>query len=160
MDVKRAFLHGDLHEEIYMQQPKGFESRGKDQLVLCKLKKSLYGLKQAPHEWYHKFHSFMLLQGYRRNDIDHCLYTKKAKDGSLLILILYVDDMLLAGSSMDEMATLQSKLNDTFDMKDLGNANHILGMRIMRDKQKLLLYLSQTKYIDKVLRHFNMEKGS
>ena len=94
MDVKMAFLHGDLHEEIYMQQPKGFESQGREQLV-CKLNKSLYGLMQAPHEWYHKFHSFMLLQGQRCNDIDHCLYTKKAKDGSLLILILYVDETLL-----------------------------------------------------------------
>ena len=118
---------------------------------LCKLKKSLYGLKQAPREWYHKFHSFMLSQGYRRSDIDHCLYTKKAKDGSLLILILYVDDMLFAQSSMEAMATLQSKLNDTFDMKDLGNANHILGMRIIHDRHKQFLYLSQTEYIDKVL---------
>ena len=116
MDVKTTFLHGDLHEEIYMQQPKDFESKGREQLV-CKLKKSLYGMKQAPREWYHKFHSFILLQGYRHSNINHCLYTKKAKDGRLLILILYVDDMLLAGSSMDEMATLQSKLNDTFGMK-------------------------------------------
>ena len=85
----------------------------------------------------------MLLQGYKRSDIDHFLYTKKAKDGSLLMLILYVDDILLARSNMDEMATLQSKLNDTFDMKDLGNANHSLGMRIMCDRQKGLLYLSQ-----------------
>ena len=96
----------------------------------------------------------MLSQGYRRSDIDHCLYTKKVKHGSLLILNLYVDDMLLAGSSKDEMATLQSKLNDTFYMKDLGNANHILGMRIMRERQKRLLYLSQAEYIDKVLKTF------
>ena len=81
--------------------------RAKAELV-CKLKKSLYGLKQAPREWYHKFHLFMLLPGYRRSDIDHCLYTKKAKDDSFRILIiLYVDDMLLAESNMDEMATLQ-----------------------------------------------------
>ena len=135
MDVKTAFLHGDLHEEIYMQQTEGFESQGREQMV-CKLKKSLYGLKQAPREWYHKFHLFMLSQGYRRSNIDHCLYTKKATDGSLLILILYVDDMLLAGSSMDEMATLQSKLNDAFDVKDLGHANHILGMRTTRETDK------------------------
>ena len=101
----------------------------------------------------------MLSQGYRRSNIDHCLYTKKATDGSLLILILYVDDMILAGSSMDEMATLQSKLNDAFDMKDLGHANHILGMRITRDRQKRLLYFSQSEYVDKVLRRLNMEGG-
>ena len=127
--------------------------------MVCKLKKSLYGLKQAPREWYHKFHSFMLLQGYRRSDIDHWLYTKRAKDGSLLILILYVDDMLLAGTNINELAALKSKLNDTFDMKDLGDASHILGMRIVQDRDKKLLYLSQAEYIDKVLKHFNMERG-
>ena len=158
MDVKTAFLHGDLHEDIYMQQPEGFIEKGREHLV-CKLKKSLYGLKQAPREWYHKFHSFMLSQGYRRSDIDHCLYTKRAKDGSLLILILYVDDMLLAGTNINELAALKSKLNDTFDMKDLGDASHILGMRIVRDRDKKLLYLSQAEYIDKVLKRFNMERG-
>ena len=101
----------------------------------------------------------MLSQGYRRSDIDHCLYTKWAKDGSLLILILYVDDMLLAGTNIKELATLKAKLNDNFDMKDLGDASHILGMHIERDRDKKLLYLSQTEYIDKVLKHFNMEGG-
>ena len=66
MDVKTAFLHGDLCEDIYMQQPKGFEEKSKEKMV-CKLKKSLSGLKQAPREWYHKFHSFMLSQGYKRS---------------------------------------------------------------------------------------------
>ena len=141
MDVKAAFLHGDLQEEIYMQQPEGFEEKGKEGLV-CKLKKSLYGLKQAPREWYHKFHLFMLSQSYQRSDTDHCLYTKRAKDGSLLILILYVDDMLIAGTNIDEIASLKSKLNATFDMKDLGNANHILGMRIVQNKDKKVLFLS------------------
>ena len=75
MDVKIDFLHRDLQEEIYMQQPNGFEEEGKEKLV-CKLKKSLYGLKQAPREWYHKFHSFTLLKRYDRSDTDHCLYTK------------------------------------------------------------------------------------
>ena len=76
-----------------------------------------------------------------------CLDTKKAKDGSLLILILYVDDMLLAGSSMDEMATLQSKLNDTFDMKDLGNANHILGVLCVIDESGCYTCLRQSTLI-------------
>ncbi|MCO5593324.1 hypothetical protein L7F22_047334 [Adiantum nelumboides] len=74
----------------------------------------------------------------------NCLYTKRAKDESLLILILYVDDMLLAKKSTDKLVALLSKLNDNFDMKDLGDANHILGMRIVQDKDKRLLYLSQT----------------
>ena len=129
MDVKMAFLHGDLHEEVYMQQPKGFFEKGKEQLV-CRLRKSLYGLKQAPREWYHKFHQFMLSQGYKRSETDHFLYTKQAKDGSLVILILYVDDMLLAGRQMAEISALKSKMAKVFDMKDMGEASHILGMRI------------------------------
>ena len=141
-----------------MQQPEGFEEKSKEKMV-CKLKKSLYGLKQAPREWYHKFHSFMLSQGYKRSDTDHCLYTKQAKDGSLLILILYVDDMLIVGNNNDEIAALKSKLNATFDMKDLGAANHILGMRITRNRDKKVLFVSQSAYIDKVLKRFNMEKG-
>ena len=76
MDVKMAFLHGDLKEDIYMQQPEGFEEKSKENMV-CKLKKSLYGLKQAPREWYHKFHSFMLSQGYKCSDTHYCLYTKQ-----------------------------------------------------------------------------------
>ena len=114
--------------------------KGKENLV-CKLKKSLYGLKQAPREWYHKFHWFMLSQGYRQSDIDHCCYTKWAKDGSFLILILYVDDILLAGSNIEVLASLKSKLKDNFDMKDLGDASHILDMHIVWDRDKKLLSL-------------------
>ena len=84
----------------------------------------------------------MLSQGYQRSDTDHCLYTKQARDGSLLILILYVDDMLIARSNREDIASLKSKLNNAFDMKDLGEANHILGMRIVRDREKKVLFLS------------------
>ena len=73
LDVKTTFLHGDLDEEIYMQQPKGYEVKGKDNLV-CRLKKSLYGLKQAPRQWYLKFHKFMTKEGYDRCHSNHCLF--------------------------------------------------------------------------------------
>ena len=75
----------------------------------------------------------MMSQGYRRSEIDHCLYTKRAKDGNLLILILYVDDMLIASKKKYEIDALNKKLQNNFDMKDLGNASHILGMRFVRD---------------------------
>ena len=95
MDVKTAFLHDDLNEDIYMQQPEGFVPKDKEKMV-CKIKRSLYGLKQAPREWYFKFDTFMQSQGFHRSQVDHCLYTKKAGNGSLIILVLYVDDMLIA----------------------------------------------------------------
>ena len=142
MDVKIAFLHGDLDEEIYMQQPEGFAQKGKEHLV-CRLKKSLYGLKQAPRQWYQKFDTFMQSQGFKRSTEDSCLYVKRQRNGQLIMLILYVDDMLIAGHSKKDIADInKQKLFSQFDMKDLGDANHILGMRITRDRTNGLLYLS------------------
>ena len=101
----------------------------------------------------------MQTQGYARSEIDHCLYTKRAKDGSLIVLILYVDDMLIAGRSGCEIDALKKRLMYAFEMKGLGDANHILGMQIIRDRPKRLLYLSQKDYVSKVLQRFNMEGG-
>ena len=154
LDVKTAFLHGDLDEEIYIQQPEGFSVKGKEKLV-CKLQKSLYGLKQAPRQWYKKFDGFMQMNGYYKCNADHCCYFKRFQSG-YIILLLYVDDMLVAGSDMDEIRRLKKQLSSEFDMKDLGAAKQILGMRINRDKSKGTLELSQTEYIGRVLKRFNM----
>ena len=94
LDVKTTFLHAELEEEIYMQQPEGFEVKGKENLV-CRLKKSLYGLKQAPRQWYKKFESFMLEHGFHKTQADHCVFVKRYNEGDFLILLLYVDDMLV-----------------------------------------------------------------
>ena len=80
-----------------MQQPQGYEVKGKEKLV-CRLKKSLYGLKQAPRQWYLKFDKFMSEQGYTRFHSDHCIYLKRKNDGRYIILLLYVDGMLVAGN--------------------------------------------------------------
>ena len=101
----------------------------------------------------------MLSQGYKRSETHPCLYTKKAKDNSLVILILYVDDMLLGGRQMAKISVLKSKMAKVFDMKDMGEASHILGMRIEQDRSKKMLYLSQEQYIDKLLQRFNMTGG-
>ena len=99
LDVKKTFLHGDLDEEIYIKKTEGFVQHQKGRLV-CKLKNSLYGLKQSPRQWYKKFDSFMVSQGYTRSEYDHCLYFKKLND-IFIILVLYVDDMLIVSKSMD-----------------------------------------------------------
>ena len=91
----------------------------------------------------------MKSQQFKRSDIDHCLYTKKDMNGDLLYLILYVDDMLIARKSCKDINALKTKLHQTFDMKDLGDANPILGMRILRDRKKHLLYLSQQSMLAK-----------
>ncbi|MCO5614827.1 hypothetical protein L7F22_069111 [Adiantum nelumboides] len=141
MDVITAFLHGDLEEEIYMQQSEGFVQKGKEHLV-CKLLKSLYGLKQSLRQWYHKFNAFMRSLDYKQSNEDPCLYVKRQSNGQLIMLILYVDDMLIAGHFKKDTADLKTKLESKFDMKDLGVANHILGMCNTRDRKKRLLYLS------------------
>ncbi|KAL5800708.1 hypothetical protein ACOSQ3_032340 [Xanthoceras sorbifolium] len=155
LDVKTAFLHGDLEEEIYMRQPEGFKEAGKENLV-CRLKKSLYGLKQAPRQWYKKFDSFMSSSGFTRCQADHCCYIKRFNN-SFIILLLYVDDMLVAGSDMQEIMNLKRELSKQFAMKDLGAAKQILGMRIKRDTKSGTLLLSQAEYIKKVLSRFNMQ---
>ena len=90
LNVKTAFLHGDLEDEIYMTQPEGFKVAGKENLV-CKLKKSLYGLKQSPRQWYKRFDKFMIGQKYTRSKYDHCVYFHKLQDKSFIYLLLYVE---------------------------------------------------------------------
>ena len=100
---------------------------------MCRLKKSLYGLKQAPRHWYLKFDRFMIEPGYNRCHYDHSVYFKRLDDGKYTILLLYVDDMLIAGCNMQEINVLKRKLANSFAMKDLGAAKQILSMRITRD---------------------------
>ncbi|KAK9133630.1 hypothetical protein Scep_013158 [Stephania cephalantha] len=157
LDVKTAFLHGDLEENIYMQQPQGYVEAGKEHLV-CKLHKSLYGLKQAPRQWYLKFDKFMLTIGYMRCHADHFCYFKKF-DNSYVILLLYVDDMLIAGSNIEKIENLKEQMAKEFSMKDLGAAKQILGLRIERDRKNKLLKLCQREYISKVLKRFNMDNA-
>jgi hypothetical protein len=158
LDVKTSFLHGDLEEEIYMQQPQGYEVKGKENLV-CRLKKRLYGLKQAPRQWYMKFDRFMTEQGYSRCHFDHCVYFKRLENGSFIVLLLYVDDMLVSGSNMQDINVLKKKLANSFVMKDLGVVKKILGMRITRDRKNRKLTLSQGEYREKVLERFRMQNA-
>ncbi|KAE8735271.1 DNA repair protein RAD51-like protein 1 [Hibiscus syriacus] len=127
LDVKTVFLHGNLEEEIYMLQPEGFEEEEKKNLV-CRLNKSLYGLKKAPRCWYKRFDSFIMCLGYNRLNADPCAYFKRSGDNNFVILLLYVDDMLVAGPNKDHIEELKAQLAREFEMKDLGSANKILGI--------------------------------
>ena len=158
MDVKTAFLHSDLDKEIYMEQPKGFAVKGKEDYV-CKLKKSLYGLKQAPRQWYKKFESVMGEQGYRKTTSDHCVFVQKFTDDDFVILLLYVDDILIVGRNVSRIDSLKKQLSKFFAMKDLGLVKRILGIRIERDRASKKLDMSQEQYIEKVLARFNMSKA-
>ena len=88
LDVKTTFLHGDLEEEIYMEQPEGFEVKGKENIV-CRLKKSFYGLKHAPRQWYRKFESFIANHNYMKTNSDHCVFVQKFSNDNFIILLLF-----------------------------------------------------------------------
>ena len=107
------FLHSDQKEEIYMEQSKGFVASGQEHLV-CRLKKSLYGLKQALQQWYKKFDEFIQSVGFSKSDADHCLFTKIARDGSPIFLIIYVDDKCFVSNQLYWMCprTLQHAIGE------------------------------------------------
>jgi hypothetical protein len=156
MDVKTTFLHGDLEEEIYMKQPKGYAVKGKRELV-CKLKKSLYDLKESLRMQYQKFDTYMLGLGFTRSKEDHCVYFKLIGD-HLIYLVLYVDDMLLIGNNKEIIQDVKTQLSSKFDMKDLGASNFILGMEIKIDREKRKHWLNKRKYLETILQRFNMQE--
>ncbi|XP_074337414.1 uncharacterized protein LOC141674602 [Apium graveolens] len=157
MDVKTAFLNGELDEEIYIKQPEGFVMSGSEHKV-CKLKKSLYGLKQAPKDWHQKFDSVVLSNGFLLNQADKCVYSKFDASGKGVIICLYVDDMLIFGTDQNQVDKTKKFLSSNFDMKDLGEAEVILGIKIKRTKNSISI--SQSHYIEKILKRFNFNNCS
>lgn len=150
MDVKTAFLHGDLEEEIYMDQPEGFVASGNENKV-CKLVKSLYGLKQAPKAWHEKFDKIILSFGFQVIDSDKCVYCK-VQSNACIALCLYVDDILLFGSNLNIIHETKSFLCTKFEMKDMGVANVILGIKLTRSVDGISI--SQSHYVEKILERF------
>eukprot|EP00253_Pinus_taeda_P023912 PITA_23912 len=142
MDVKSAFLHGELHEEIYMEQPIGFIQT--DSSLVCCLKKSLYGLKQAPRAWYAKMDSFLLEYGFSRCHSDNTVYTKK-EGTSLIILVLYVDDLIPTGIDPNLINHVKSSLKKKFEMIDLGHLHYFLSRQVLQSKEGIFLSQSDAE---------------
>ena len=153
IEVKTAFLNGDLDEEVFMKQPEGFVEEGKEHLV-CKLKRSIYGLKQASRQWYLKFDKIVTLYGFKENRIDACIYVKLC-GSKFIFLVLYVNDILLASSDKDLLHDTKEFLSKNFEIKDFGEASYVFSIEIHRDRSRGLLGLSQKAYIEKVLKRFN-----
>ena len=128
MDVKNAFLHGELDREIYMGQPMGFQSEDHPEHV-CKLRKALYGLRQAPRAWYGKIAEFLTHSGYSVTSADSSLFVK-AKGGRTAIVLVYVDDLIITGDCEEENLQTKKNLSVRFQMKELGQLNHFLGLEI------------------------------
>uniref|UniRef100_A0A2N9GF06 Integrase catalytic domain-containing protein n=1 Tax=Fagus sylvatica TaxID=28930 RepID=A0A2N9GF06_FAGSY len=140
LDVKNAFLHGDLTETVYMTQPPGFESKGE---CVCHLKKSIYGLKQSPRAWFDKFSKAVVSHGMTRSQADHSVFFKKTRTG-IVILVVYVDDIVITGSDKEGIQILINHLSSSFLTKDLGKLRYFLGIEVARSKAGISL--SQRKY--------------
>jgi hypothetical protein len=151
MDVKTAFLNGEIEEEVYIEQPQGFEVHSKD-THLCRLKKFLYGFKQAPRAWYVRMDSYLKRLGFSKSRADPNLY-EKFMDNAPIILLLYVDDLFIRG---EESLIIQCKkeLASEFDMKYLGLMHYYLGLEVWQKHGEV--FLGQGKYAIKILHKFGM----
>jgi len=152
MDVKNAFLHGDLHEEVYMHIPLGFETNQTNGKVL-RLHRSLYGLKQSPRAWFDRFKQSMLKRDYIQSNADHTLFFKHAA-GKVAILIVYVDDIVITGDDIVEIVNLKKYLAQEFEVKNLGQLKYFLGIEISRGPKGV--FLSQRKYVLDLLKETGM----
>ncbi|RHN73806.1 putative RNA-directed DNA polymerase [Medicago truncatula] len=141
LDVNNAFLHGDLQEEVYMSVPQGVQCSKPNQV--CKLLKSLYGLKQASRKWYEKLTGFLITQGYKQSNSDHSLFTLHT-DTDFTALLVYVDDVILAGTSMNEIDRIKFMLDSQFKIKDLGKLKYFLGIEVAHSKTGISI--CQRKY--------------
>jgi len=139
-----------------MTQLMEFKTAGKKNMI-CKLKKSLYELKQSPRQWYKHFDSFIREKRYTRSHYDPCAYYNKLPRGEYIYLLLYVDDMLIASKSRSVIDKLKKDLSFEFEMKDLSEANKVVGMEIERDRRSGKVSLTQKGYLKKVLQRFNVD---
>ncbi|GJX49475.1 retrotransposon protein, putative, ty1-copia subclass [Tanacetum coccineum] len=158
MDVKTAFLNGHLSEDVYMVQPEGFVDP-KHPNKVCKLQRSIYGLKQASRSWNKRFDVEIKKIGFTQNPDEPCVYLK-ASGSNVAFLILYVDDILLMGNNVTMLQEVKSWLCKCFSMKDLGEAAYILRIKIIHDRSKRLIALSQSAYLQKTLKKFRMENSN
>ena len=145
MDVKNAFLNGDLSEEVYMQPPPGLSVESNK---VCHLRCALYGLKQTPQAWFSKFNSTISCLGYMTSPYDSVLFLRCTDKGTILLL-LYVDDMIITGDNLSGIQELKDFLSQQFEMKDLGYLSYFLGLEIIYSINGL--YITQAKYASKLL---------
>ncbi|TQD92889.1 hypothetical protein C1H46_021369 [Malus baccata] len=151
MDVKNAFLHGELQEEVYMQPPPGYD--GIKGNMVCKLHKAIYGLKQSPRAWYAKLSSVLEKAGFMRSNADSSLFVRTGTRGKLVVLI-YVDDLIITGDNTVEIEALKLSLHQVFAIKDLGRLKYFLGIEMATSSKGLFLH--QRKYVLDLLQEAKM----
>lgn len=154
LDVKSAFLHGVLAEEVYVQQPKGYVVKGAEDKVY-KLHKALYGLKQAPRAWFSRIEEYFIKEGLMKSQNEETLFFKTNKIGNILLVSIYVDDLIYTGDDESMMKDFKESMQKEFDMSDLGKMRYFLGIEVLQTP--LGIHISQGKYVFEVLQRFGME---
>src|SRR3954447_3482679 len=157
MDVKTAFLNGDLEEDIYMKIPEGVHTNFATTSCqpVCKLNRTLYGLKQSPRMWNKKIDEYLRSRGFLGLQSDHGVYIRRSDD-SVSIIVLYVNDLLLLTNSSESMKKLKTELSNKFAMTDCGEIHQFLGLRILRDRQRKLITVDQHQLTHQILNRFQM----
>jgi hypothetical protein len=153
-DVYNAFLYGSLSHLIYMEQPKGFDD-GSGRV--CLLKRALYGLKQAPKEWYATLDEFLQGIGFRKSLFDEALYIRVIVGKGVMIILVYVDDLLMLASAVEVMELHKELLHKRFAMKALGPISYYLGLNVLRDRKRGLMWLGQPKFISTLLNKYDFD---
>ncbi|KAI3708032.1 hypothetical protein L2E82_37034 [Cichorium intybus] len=156
MDVKSAFLNGTLKENVYIDQPIGYIEKGNENKV-CHLKKALYGLKQAPRAWYSRIESYFIENGFRKCPQEHTLFIQE-KNGMILIVCIYVDDLVFTGNSHEMIEEFKASMKDEFDMTDMGLLHYFLGIEVKQKEDKISI--CQERYARSILDRFNMSEAS
>ena len=131
LDVKSAFLHGELKEEVYVEQPPGYVVKGAEKKVYC-LQRALYGLKQGPRAWYNRIEAYFLKEGFEKCPYEHTLFLKKSSQGIFLLVCLYVDDLIFTGNDETLFSSFKHSMMKEFDMTDLGRMRYFLGLEVLQ----------------------------
>jgi hypothetical protein len=161
IDVKTAFLYGDLDKEIYIKLPKGYDD---DNTLVYKLVKSIYGLKQAPKVWYKVINAFFKRQGFAKSTYDLAVYIQRDPPGSEgaglppLIVVIYVNDLVIIRPKIAQIKQLKKALKQTFDITDLREVKNLLRMQIKRLNDRSL-FLYQTRYVTDLIQRFRINEA-
>ncbi|GJX14803.1 putative ribonuclease H-like domain-containing protein [Tanacetum coccineum] len=151
MDVKSAFLNGQIEEDVYVCQPLGFEDPDHPDKVY-KVVKALYGLHQAPRAWYDTLANYLLCNGFERGKIDQTLFIKRHK-GHILLVQIYVDDIIFGSTKKELCDEFEKLMKDKFQMSSMGELTFFLGLQVQQKKKGI--FISQDKYVHEILRKFN-----
>ena len=154
LDVKSAFLNGDLQEEVYVKQPDGFVKDGQEHKVY-RLSKALYGLRQAPRAWNVRLDKYLVSLGFVKCPQEHAVY-KRSKEDEMLIVGVYVDDLIVIGTCPAEIKKFKKQMEEEFEMSDLGLLSYYLGIEVAQSRH--CIKLKQALYAKKILQQVRMDE--